>query len=153
MKAKNFGMLLLAGLFAFGLQSCDDDDDHITAPAELVAAFAEVFPNVDTNAVQWEMDYQYGETYYEAEFWENRLEKSAWFTQAYEWVMTETDHEPPFSDVPQAVIDAAEAQYPDHYLDDIDYIETPTEAYYRVEMEQFDRDVYLNILADGTVLR
>ena len=26
MKAKNFGMLLLAGLFMFGLQSCDDDD-------------------------------------------------------------------------------------------------------------------------------
>ena len=42
MKAKNFGMLLLAGLFMFGLQSCDDDDDdRITASPELVAAFTQ----------------------------------------------------------------------------------------------------------------
>ena len=123
MKAKNFGMLLLAGLFMFGLQSCDDDDDdRITASPELVAAFTQ----------KW-------------------LEKSAWFTQAYEWLMTETDYEPPFTGVPQAVIDAANAQYPNHVLEDIDYIETPDDDYYRVEMEQGDRDVYLNIEEDGTL--
>ena len=125
MKAKNFGMLLLAGLFMFGLQSCDDDDDdRITASPELVAAFTQKFPGVDASTVQWE---------------------------AYEWLMTETDYEPPFTDVPQAVIDAANAQYPEHHLEDIDYIETPDETYYRVEMEQRDRDVYLNILEDGTI--
>ena len=55
MKAKNFGMLLLAGLFMFGLQSCDDDDDdRITASPELVAAFTQKFPGVDASTVQWE---------------------------------------------------------------------------------------------------
>ena len=150
MKAKNFGMLLLAGLFMFGLQSCDDDDDdRITASPELVAAFTQKFPGVDASTVQWEWDGR--QNAYEADFWENRLEKSAWFTQAYEWLMTETDYEPPFTGVPQAVIDAANAQYPNYVLEDIDYIETPDDDYYRVEMEQGDHDVYLNIEEDGTL--
>ena len=151
MKAKNFGMLLLAGMFTFGLQSCDDNDDdrHITASPELEAAFSQIFPDVNASTVQWEWDGR--QNAYEAEFWENRLEKSAWFSQAYEWLMTETDYEPPFTGVPQAVIDAANAQYPNYVLEDIDYIETPDDDYYRVEMEQGDRDVYLNIEEDGTL--
>ena len=68
-----------------------------------------------------------------------------------QWLMTETDYNPPFSEVPQAVIDAAETQNPDYRIEDIDYIETPQENYYNVEMERNDRDIYVDIYADGTL--
>ena len=66
-------------------------------------------------------------------------------------MMTETDYNPPYSEVPQVVQDAAQAAHPDYRLDDIDGIETPGDMYYRVEMEKGERDIYLNISPDGTV--
>lgn len=150
MKTKSLFMLLLAGVFTFGLQSCDDDDDKdIVATPELQAAFTAQFPNVDVNYVKWEWNGR--ENAYEADFYEDRYEKSAWFSQSYEWMMTETDYNPPYSEVPQVVQDAAQAAHPDYRLDDIDGIETPGDMYYRVEMEKGERDIYLNISPDGTV--
>lgn len=151
-KVKNVWMLLLAGVMAFGLQSCDDDDDrdHIVASAELQAAFSAQFPNVDPNRVEWEWDGRMNA--YEADFWENYLEKTAWFSQTNEWLMTETDYNYPYNGVPQAVIDAANASNPDYRLEDIDFIETPDTSYYLVEKERGEHDIYLRFAADGTLL-
>lgn len=151
-KVKNVWLLLLAGVLTFGLQSCDDDDDNdrIAPSTELQAAFSAQFPGVDPNRVEWEWDgYRNA---YEADFWENSLEKTAWFSQDNQWLMTETDYNYPYTGVPQAVIDAANATNPDYRLDDIDFVETPDSSYYLVEKEQGERDIYLRFAADGTLL-
>lgn len=151
-RVKNVWMLLLAGILTLGLQSCDDDDnnDNVAPSTELQAAFSARFPGVDPNRVEWEWDGRMNA--YEADFWENSLEKSAWFSEANEWLMTETDYNYPYTGVPQAVIDAANASNPDYRLEDIDLIETPDGSYYLVEKELGERDIYLSFAADGTPL-
>ena len=150
MKVRNLFLCMSLVAISLGFQSCDNDDDKdIIADAELTNAFTAQFPNVDTRTVQWEWDGR--QNAYEADFWENRYEKSAWFTSGYQWIMTETDLNPPYSEVPAEVTNAAEAQHPDYRIDDIDFIETPDNDYYVVEMEKGDRDIYLNIEEDGTI--
>lgn len=150
MKLKNLVIGMTLGLLPLGFQSCDDDDDKdIVASPELASAFEAQFPDVDSRFVQWEWDGR--RNAYEADFWEDRYEKTAWFSPNYVWQMTETDLNPPYSEVPPVVIDAAEAQYPDFWIEDIDYIETPDNDYYVVEMERGERDIYLNIEEDGTI--
>lgn len=150
-KIRKWALPLVAAVCATSLQSCDKDDDYDIrqAPRELVEAFNAKFPGVDGQCVEWEWNGRMNA--YEADFWQDRYEKSAWFSKSYEWLMTETDYNPPFSEVPQAVIDAAETQNPDYRIEDIDYIETPQENYYNVEMERNDRDIYVDIYADGTL--
>lgn len=150
MKLKNFLLWITLGVLPIGLQSCDDDDKDIVADRELTSAFEAQFPNVDTRFVQWEWDGR--RKAYEADFWENNYEKTAWFSPDYVWQMTETDLNPPYREVPPVVLDAAEAQHPDYRIDDIDFVETPANDYYVVEMERGEREIYLNIKEDGTVL-
>ena len=47
MKLEKYFLLLALGVFAFALQSCDDDDDNdgISVPAELSNALAKEHPN------------------------------------------------------------------------------------------------------------
>ena len=46
MKLEKYFLLLALGVFAFALQSCDDDDnDGISVPAELSNALAKEHPN------------------------------------------------------------------------------------------------------------
>ena len=138
--------LLLAG---FGLQSCDDDDKDIIANPDLMSAFETQFPDVDARFVEWEWDGR--RNAYEADFWEDRYEKTAWFSKDYAWLMTETDLNPPYKEVPAVVLDAASAARPDYRIEDVDFIETPTNDYYVVEMERGERDIYLNIEEDGRI--
>lgn len=150
MKWRNLIVGVTLGMLALGFQSCDDDDDKdIIATPELTSAFEAQFPKVDIRFVQWEWDGR--RNAYEADFWEDNYEKTAWFSPDYVWQMTETDLNPPYSEVPSAVLNAASAQHPDYQIEDIDLVETPTNDYYVVEMEQGERDIYLNIEEDGTI--
>lgn len=143
-------MGLVASVFTFSLQSCDKEDDvDIMATPELQAAFAAKFPDVETIYVQWEWNKR--ENAYEASFYADRHEMSAWFSRNYAWLRTETDYNRPYSEVPPVVIEAAAAAQPGCRLEDIDGVETADDFYYRVEMERGERDIYLNISPDGTV--
>ena len=63
-------LLLALGVFAFALQSCDDDDnDGISVPAELSNALAKEHPNAQR--IEWETK----GAYYVADFHEDNFEK------------------------------------------------------------------------------
>lgn len=94
MKLKMYFLLLALG--ALGLQSCNDDDDHLSSvPTELKNAFTEKYPSV--NNEKWETK----GNYYIAEFRQQNYETSAWFTPNGVWQMTETDL--PYQALPAAV--------------------------------------------------
>ena len=149
MKLKNLVLGMALGLLPLGFQSCDDDDKDIIANPDLTSAFEAQFPDVDTRFVEWEWDGR--RNAYEADFWENRYEKTAWFSKDYTWLMTETDLNQPYEEVPAVVVDAAYNEHPDYRIEDIDFIETPTNDYYVVEMERGEREIYLNIEEDGRI--
>ena len=76
MKLEKYFLLLALGVFAFALQSCDDDDnDGISVPAELSNALAKEHPNAQR--IEWETK----GAYYVADFHEDNFEKEAWFTK------------------------------------------------------------------------
>lgn len=78
MKLKMYFLLLALG--ALGLQSCNDDDDHLSSvPTELKNAFTEKYPSV--NNEKWETK----GNYYIAEFRQQNYETSAWFTPNGVW--------------------------------------------------------------------
>ena len=150
MKTKYLWMLVLTTLFVFGLQSCDKEDDwDIAATPELQAAFAAKFPNVNAFLVRWEWNNRQG--VYEADFYEDRYEKSAWFSRSYDWLRTETDFNRFFDEVPQVVLEAAQAARQGYIIEDVIGVETAVDYYYRVEMERGDRDVFVEVNPDGTV--
>ena len=101
MKLKMYFLLLALG--ALGLQSCNDDDDHLSSvPTELKNAFTEKYPSV--NNEKWETK----GNYYIAEFRQQNYETSAWFTPNGVWQMTETDL--PYQALPAAVKSAFESR-------------------------------------------
>ena len=62
-----------------------------------------------------------------ADFYDNNIEKEAWFNTKGEWVMTESDIL--FENLPKAIQTAfGESEYKDWRVDDVDMLE-------RVEME------------------
>lgn len=70
MKLEKYFLLLALGVFAFALQSCDDDDnDGISVPAELSNALAKEHPNAQR--IEWETK----GAYYVADFHEDNFEK------------------------------------------------------------------------------
>ncbi len=136
--------LLLPLLLALPLtlQSCGDDDDVTTAPAAVTAAFSAKYPSVAVSG--WEVE---GNTY-KAEFTSAKgAEAEAWFAADGTWLRTETDY---FDALPEPVNTYIDTTYPGYYVDDKDWVETPTKSYFDLELEAAGRpDVHLNITADG----
>lgn len=96
MKLEKYFLLLALGVFAFALQSCDDDDnDGISVPAELSNALAKEHPNAQR------IELETKGAYYVADFHEDNFEKEAWFTKDGVWQMTETDLR--YADLPAPV--------------------------------------------------
>lgn len=139
-------MFFLATAFAaLSLSSCSSDDDFLTSnevPEAVQNTFEELYK---TRSVTWEMD----EGMMKAEFRNNGKETEAWFTHNGTWVKTETDCT---HDLPEYVKNYIATNYPDYTIDDADYVETPTETYYDIELEHpTKQDVHLKIKTDGTV--
>ena len=95
-----------------------------------------------------ETDMENGMT--EVEIFHDAREKDVYFNGAQEWVKTQWEVR--VSELPAAVSDAIKKLYADHEIDDADFVETPQEAYYLVELEAGDKEVNLRILSNGTVL-
>lgn len=113
-----FASLLLAG---FTFTSCDDNDDNYTPDEKIVNVLYEKYPNAQR--VDWELQHDH----YVADFYDNNIEKEAWFNTKGEWVMTESDIL--FENLPKAIQTAfGESEYKDWRVDDVDMLE-------RVEME------------------
>ena len=134
---KRFLSVALACCF-LTFTACSDDDDSILDGNEAVEqAFNKKYPNVNA---EWEMD----RGYFKAEFYENNVEKDAWFTQAGEWVMTSWDVLP--ASLPAKVLEAVQKLgYTQLNIDDAELIEYKDgKTYYKLEIEQagLDRDYF-----------
>lgn len=129
------------------LTGCDDDDDRISVPSELQNAFENRYQNAQR--LEWETE----GNYYVADFWMDNLERSAWFTRQFQWVLTETDL--PYAQLPAPVRSAHEASaYAAWKVDDVDMVERPdAETVYVIEVEQGEADVDLYYTADGILVK
>ncbi len=72
------------------------------------------------------------------------------FSQAGQWIYTETDLRR--GDLPQAVLGTLAAQYGGWYIDDVNLIETPSGSHYLLELESGHRETRLKIDASGRIL-
>ena len=146
MKLEKYFLLLALGVFAFALQSCDDDDnDGISVPAELSNALAKEHPNAQR--IEWETK----GAYYVADFHEDNFEKEAWFTKDGVWQMTETDLR--YADLPAPVRSSYESStyYNVWKVEDVDKLERKEMAVvYIIEVEK-EMDLYYS--EDGVLLR
>ena len=146
MKLKMYFLLLALG--ALGLQSCNDDDDHLSSvPTELKNAFTEKYPSV--NNEKWETK----GNYYIAEFRQQNYETSAWFTPNGVWQMTETDL--PYQALPAAVKSAFESsEYAKWKVDDVDMLERPDmEKVYVIEVESGKQEFDLYYSEEGILVK
>ena len=101
------------------------------------------------NAVIREYDYDDG--LLEVEIYHENREKDVYFNGKNEWVKTEWDVRN--SELPAAVTTAIKnSQYNSYFIDDIEYVQTPTAEYYRIELEKGNREVKLNITAAGVII-
>ena len=138
-------LALCASLF---LGSCDDDDDdNIQVPAVVENSFSQQFPTASN--VSWENDTQYATPYLKAEFWVDGVEAEAWYTADGTWVKTEKDFN---GTLPQAVDAYIASHYPGFRIDDKEIVETPTQTFYKIELEQGKHEVELSITQEGEVL-
>ena len=111
--------------------------------------FAAMYPNAVN--VEWEMEY--GKL--NAEFYQDRYEKEAWFLTDGTWLFTET--ELPVNEVPAALAEIILAKLGSGwYIDDAEHYTSSSEPkeYYILECENkfSDSEAKLRITPDGTIL-
>ena len=84
------------------------------------------------------------------EIWHDRREKEVYFNGRNQWVYTEWDIRP--DELPQAVKNAIlESQWVTFEIDDIEYVQTPQQEYYLIELENGKQEAELRVKADGTI--
>ena len=72
--------------------------------------------------------------------------KEVLFNTSYEWISTSWD----VYVLPIKVTEAINAsQYSGYVVDDAEYVETPTENYYWIELEQGEKEVKVKINENG----
>lgn len=144
MKLKLYLAALLFGVFA--LQSCDDDDDKsVKVPETVKEAFAQKYPT--TPAYEWDLE----RGFYVADFRNDYRDAEAWFKADGTWVKTETDY---VTALPEVVQNYVTTNYADYRIDDVDWVETPSQTYFDIELEKKGvPDVSLKIQEDGTVIQ
>lgn len=145
--------LFFALIAVFSFSSCDDDDDNDLKPDQVPAAAVQTmntrFP--DAQRVSWE----YKGAYVVAEFYENGLEKDAWFTRDGVWKMTEVDYRRDLTFLPAEVNSAFETgEYGYWTVDDIKYYERTDKSFYLIEVEKAgQRDMDLYYATDGALMK
>lgn len=127
MKLEKYFLLLALGVFAFALQSCDDDDnDGISVPTELSNALAKEHPNARIVDIEKEKN---GMT--EVEIVHGSISKRH---------------------LEDVVKNAVTAAHPGYTIDDAEFVETPGGSYFVVEMEQGEREIKVKVTAEGEIL-
>jgi hypothetical protein len=134
-------MMLLT--LAIAGTSCDDDDSNVTINDNVRTYINTHY----SGAVIMEAEYNYG--YLEVDIYHDSLSKDVYFDNNDAWVKTTWDVA--INALPQTVTAAIATEYPDYRIDDADYVDTPDGAYYSIELEKGERDVYIKVTPDGTI--
>ena len=133
-------MLLTLAIAGIG---CDDDDNNVTLNDNVRTYINTHYPD----AVILESEYNYG--YLEVDIYHDSLSKDVYFDNNDAWVKTTWDVA--INALPQTVTAAIATGYPDYRIDDAEYTDTPDGAYYSIELEKGERDVYIKVAPDGTI--
>ncbi len=146
MKAKYFFLCLAIGAMALFNVSCDHGVTPSDVPAAVMTKFQQMFPNI---TAKWEKD-KNGQL--KAEFYSDYHEMEVWFQKDGTWVMTKKDIS--VSELPKTVLDYLTANYTGVEIDDADWVETPTEKYYLVELDKDKgNDIYLKFNEAGELIQ
>lgn len=120
--------IILSGLLLAGLQACA----QVTPPQAVKDAFQQKFP--DAKHVSWGKENAHE---FEAEFKLMGTEMSANFDEQGKWMETETDLKK--KEVPAAVMQAMQANFPSGKFNELAKIEKPDgNTYYEAEVEKND---------------
>ena len=89
----------------------------------------------------------------EVEFIYENIKHDAFLTAGYEWIYTKKDYNRNSSVLPEVAKTYIATNYPNYYIDDIEYYETASKGnFYSVEIEgRNDNDIELQFNDDGTL--
>ncbi len=89
----------------------------------------------------------------EVEFIFENIKHDALLTAGYEWIYTKKDYNKNSSVLPEAAKSHITTNYPNYYIDDIEYYETNSKGnFFSVEIEgRNDNDIELQFYEDGTL--
>lgn len=121
----------------------NNDRNENMLPSQMPAAIQTVVDERCPNARVVDFELERGR--YEVELIYNNQSVEMIFDSEYNWLRTSTDME---RQVPAVVRDAVAARYPGRVIDDCDYVETATERYYLVDLDNYEPD--LKVSEDGT---
>lgn len=136
--------LLASSVLAFSIMSCSLLDNDIPAskvPSVVKNAFEQQYNNpVD---VEWEKK----KRNYEVDFELENVDHAALFNPEGRLLMAKQDISE--TDLPTAITDRIAVDFPDHYIDDVDKVETGEKTLYQVELDGSVRDWKVVYTADG----
>lgn len=141
-------LILAATVFALAIISCEKYDDG--RPEQIVRkSFNDTYP--EAFDVEWEWEGRYWEVSYETGSRPEGTEHEAWFDKDGNWIRTKT--EVLISDVPQDILDLikadptyGKASFSDN---DAEYIQTPSEDYYRFDLRLDGRETNVDVSKNG----
>ncbi len=139
--------LLCLVCITVAIASCDHDYDidnpYGTVPQQALDMVESAYPGAYAS---WEKE----NGMYKAELTQYGADVEIWFTSKGVWSRTETEH---FGDLSDAIYQYISVNYSGYVIDSVDYVETPSQTYYKIELERGNKDVYLRITEDGTVVK
>ena len=136
--------ILLLTIFAF--VACDMDDHNVALNKTVREFIEERYERAEILQAESE---SLGTI--EVEFIHDGCKKTAYFEKrSNEWVYTTWDVT--VGELPDAVKEAIQSNYPDYIIEDINYIERPTVEYYEFELEKGIIEINRYISPDGEIL-
>lgn len=123
----------------------DNSQDYL--PSGLSASIKAFIDKNYPDARIVEMDIEKGLT--EVDIIHEKIAKELLFAADGEWVSTSWDIR--IASLPQAVTDAVQIQYPDYKIDDAEFVETPGDNYYLIEVERGEEEVHVKVTEEGKI--
>ncbi|MDH6305085.1 putative membrane protein YkoI [Parabacteroides sp. PF5-5] len=119
--------------------------EPLVVPNSVIEEIKERYPNAQF------LEFEREGSYIEIDIRHNNIQKDVLYNSSYEWVSTTWEIR--LNDVPQVVLSALKAsEYSSYKVDDVDFMEKPDGAYYIFELESGNKEVYLTIKSDGTII-
>lgn len=150
MSMKKVLYTICVALIAVSVLSCDRYEDG-RPQKSVIKEFNNMYQ--DAKDVEWESEGGYWKVSFETGTRPNRIEHEAWYDEAGNWVMTETDMF--LSSVPQSIKDflASDAVYgASSFRDnDVEFWQTPSGNFYRFDLRLDGREVEVDVTEDGKV--
>lgn len=96
------------------------------------------------------VEFEYEDGMIKVEIIHENKEKDIYFNGAKKWVISKWDLLR--NELPEIVNSIINSKYPNYKLDDVEYVQTPSEEYYLVELEQGEQEIKLRINKNGNIL-